>query len=171
LQNPSQINGDNLRHLRRETSRTFRKKKREYVKGKINELQTNSKKKHIRDLYRGINEVEKGYQPRINIIKNENGNLLKDPQSVLNRCKTFFNQVLNVRGVHDVRQTDIQTAEPLVPEPSLVEVEISVEKLKKIYKSPGTHEIPAELIKADGEILCSEIHKLIRPIWNELLQQ
>jgi hypothetical protein len=32
---------------------------------------------------------------------------------------------------------DIHTPEPLVPEPSLVEVEIAVEKLK-MYKSPGT---------------------------------
>jgi hypothetical protein len=29
-------------------------------------------------LYRGINEFKKGYQPRINIINNENGNLLWD---------------------------------------------------------------------------------------------
>jgi hypothetical protein len=69
LQNPSQINGDNLQNLRRETSRTFRNKKREYLKGKINELETNNKNKNIRDLYRGINEFMKGYQPRINIIK------------------------------------------------------------------------------------------------------
>jgi hypothetical protein len=43
LQNPSQINGDNLKNLRLETNRTFRKKKREYLKGKINELETNNK--------------------------------------------------------------------------------------------------------------------------------
>jgi hypothetical protein len=49
----------------------------------------------------------------------------------------FFNQVLNVHGVHDVRQVDIHTAEPLVPEPSLVEEEIAIGKLKS-YKSPGT---------------------------------
>jgi sorting nexin-29 len=55
---------------------------------------------------------------------------------------------------------DIHTAEPLVPEPSLVEVEISIGKLKS-YKSPGTDNIPAELIKAGGETLYSEIHKLI----------
>jgi hypothetical protein len=85
LQNPSQINGDNLQNLRHETNRTFRKKKREYLKGKINELETNNKNKNIRDLYRGINEFKKGYQPRINIIKDENDNLLADPQSVLNR--------------------------------------------------------------------------------------
>jgi hypothetical protein len=34
--------------------------------------------------------------------------------------------VLNVHGVHEVRQMDIHTAEPLVPEPSLVEVEITI---------------------------------------------
>jgi hypothetical protein len=53
-------------------------------------------------------------------------------QSVLDRWKNFFNQVVNVHGVHDVRQMDIHMAEPLVPEPSLVEVEIAIEKLKGI---------------------------------------
>jgi hypothetical protein len=78
LQNPSQINGDNFQNLRFETSRIFRNKKREYLKGKINELETNNKNKNIRDLYRSVNEFKEGYQPRINIIKDENGNLLAD---------------------------------------------------------------------------------------------
>jgi hypothetical protein len=42
-----------------------------------------------RDLYTGINEFKKGYQPRINIIKDENGNLIADPQNVLNRWKNL----------------------------------------------------------------------------------
>jgi tRNA nucleotidyltransferase/poly(A) polymerase len=37
---------------------------REYLKGKINELATNSKNKNIRDLYRGMNEFKRGYQHR-----------------------------------------------------------------------------------------------------------
>jgi hypothetical protein len=83
-----------------------------------------------------------------------------------------FNQVLNVRGVHDVRQMDIQTAEPLVLEPSLVEVKIAIGKLKS-YKSPVIDQIPAELIKEGGETLYSKIHKLICSILNkeELPQQ
>jgi hypothetical protein len=74
----------------------FRNKKREYHKGKINEFETNNKNKNIKDLYRGINEFNEGYQLRINIIKDENGYLLADSQNVLNRWKNFFNQVLNV---------------------------------------------------------------------------
>jgi hypothetical protein len=65
--------------------------------------------------------------------------------------KFFFNQVLNVHGVHDVRQMDIHMAEPLVPEPILIEVEIAIGKLKS-YKSLGTGQILAELIKTGGEI-------------------
>jgi hypothetical protein len=57
--------------------------------------------------------------------------------------------VLNVDGVHDVRQMDIHTAESLEPETSLVDVEIAIGKLKS-YKSPGTDQIPADLIKAGG---------------------
>jgi len=34
-----------------------------------------------------------------------------------------------MHGVSDVRQTEIHTAEPLVPEPSVFEVELAIEKL------------------------------------------
>jgi hypothetical protein len=55
LQDPSEINGDNLNNVRREASRHFRNRKRKCLRDKINELATNSKNKNIRDLYRGIN--------------------------------------------------------------------------------------------------------------------
>jgi hypothetical protein len=48
LQNPNQISGDNLQNLRCESSRTFRNKKREYLKDKINELETNNKTKILK---------------------------------------------------------------------------------------------------------------------------
>jgi hypothetical protein len=58
LQDPSEVYGDNLNNVRREASRQFRNKKKEYLKEEINELPTNSKNKIIRDLYRGINEFK-----------------------------------------------------------------------------------------------------------------
>ena len=56
-----------------------------------------------------------------------------------------FCKLLNVHGVNDVMQTEIHTAEPLVPEPSAFETEMATEKLKR-HKSPGIDQIPAELI-------------------------
>jgi hypothetical protein len=60
----------------------------------------------------------------------------------------------------------MHTAEPFVPEPSASEVEVAIRKLKR-YISPGVDQIPAELIQAGGETLCSEIHKLIKLIWKK----
>jgi hypothetical protein len=93
----------------------------------------------------------------------ERGDLLADPHNILNGWKDYFCQLLNVHGTGGVRQTEIHTAQPFVPEPSASEVEDAIGKLKR-YKSPGVDQIPAELIQAGGETLCSEIHKLINLI-------
>jgi hypothetical protein len=65
---------------------------------------------NIRDLYRGINQFKKGYQPRIHIIQEENGNQVSEPQNILHKWKHFFNQMVSVHGVHNVRQEDRETA-------------------------------------------------------------
>jgi hypothetical protein len=80
---PSEANEDKLIDVMREASRHFRQKKREYLKDKINELESNSKNKNIRDLYRGINEFKKGCQPRTNLVKDERCDLLADPHKML----------------------------------------------------------------------------------------
>jgi hypothetical protein len=52
----------------------IRNKTKEYLRDKMNEVWTNNKNKSIRGLYRGINEFTKGYQTRINIMRDVNGN-------------------------------------------------------------------------------------------------
>jgi hypothetical protein len=64
----------------------------------------NSKNKNIRVLYRGINEFKSGYQPRSNLLKDENCDLLADSHNTLNRRKNYFSQLLNVHNVSDARQ-------------------------------------------------------------------
>ena len=99
----NQSSVDNLNNVRHEASRHFRNKKKAYLKAKI-ELETNSKIKNIRDLYRGINDFKKGYQPRTNIVKDDKGDLVADSHSILDRWKNHFSQLLNVHGVNDVSQ-------------------------------------------------------------------
>jgi len=92
--------------------------------------------------------------------------LVTDFHSILARWRNHFSQLLNIRGVNDVGQTEVHTAEPLVPEPSAFEFELGIEKLKS-HKSPGTDQVLAELIKAGGRTICCEIHILIISIWNK----
>jgi len=53
----------------------------------MNDVETSSKNESFRDLYRDVNEFNKGYQPRTNSVKDENGDLLADTHSVFNRYK------------------------------------------------------------------------------------
>jgi hypothetical protein len=73
---------------------------------------------------------------------------------------------LNEHGGSYVRLAEIHTAEPLVPEPSVLEVELAIEKLKS-HKSPSINQIPAKLFKEGGRTFRSSIHKLIISIWNK----
>jgi hypothetical protein len=84
------------------------------------------------------------------LVKGEKGDLVADPHKILNRWKNYFCQLLEVHGAGGVRQTEMNTAEPFVPEPSSSEAEVAIGKLKR-YKSPGVDQIPAELIQAEGE--------------------
>ena len=93
-----------MNNVRRDASRHFRNKKKAYLKAKIEELETNSKIKNIRDLYRDINKFKKGYQPRTNIVNDGNGDLVADSKTILARWRNYFSQLWNVHGINDVRQ-------------------------------------------------------------------
>jgi hypothetical protein len=84
----------------------------------------------------------------------------------LARWRNNFSQLLNVHGINEVRQAEIHTTEPLVPETSVFEVELATEQMKS-HKSPSIDQLPAEVIKAGGRPICCEIHKLLISIWNK----
>ena len=56
--------------------------------------------------------------------------MVADTHSIMARWRKYFSQLLNVHGVDEVRQAEIHTEEPLVPEPSAFEFELAIEKLK-----------------------------------------
>ena len=99
------------------------------LRAKFEELETNNKIQNIRDLYRGISDLKKGYQLRCNIVKVEKGDLLADSHSIVVRWRKHFSQPFNKHGFKDVGQAEIHTAEPLVIEPSASEFQLAIDKL------------------------------------------
>jgi hypothetical protein len=77
--------------------------------------------------------------------------------------KKHFSQQFNVSALQCTTEQ-----QPLVPELSVFEGEMTIEKLKR-HDSPGTDQIPAELIKAGSRTICSEIHIIFNLIWNDEL--
>jgi hypothetical protein len=55
------MNGNNQNNMCDEE--TLWKRKRGYLEDKMQKLETNSIKKNIRDLYRGVTEFKKGHYP------------------------------------------------------------------------------------------------------------
>jgi len=74
--------------------------------------------------------------------------------------------MFKVHGVNDIRQTEIHTAEQLVPQMNAFEFESAIEKLKS-HNSSCTDQIPAELIKAGGTTIRYELHELFISFWKK----
>ena len=145
---------------------TFRNRNKEYLKAKIDLLETNRKTKNIRDVYRDTNDFKKGFQPRTNIVRDEKGNFVTDSNSVSAKWKNLFIQIMNVNEVNSVRQTEIRTAELTGPEPNAFEDEMAIEKLKR-HKSLGIDQLPVKLFKTASMTIRSEIHEVINSILNK----
>jgi hypothetical protein len=118
LQYSNQSNVDNLSNVQREASRHFRNKKKENLKAKIDELETNSNTKNIRDLYRVSIILRRVTSPELiqYVMRSVIGFAVS--HGTLTSWRNHFFQLLNVQAVIDFRQTQTHTAETPVPEPS-----------------------------------------------------
>ena len=106
LQNPNDQTAEYFINVRRDPCRMFWKKKRDYMMAKVNKLEENSKSKNIREMYKGINEFKKGYQPRAYVIKKHDGTIVADTTSILSRWEQFFSNLLNVHQNSDLEGSE-----------------------------------------------------------------
>jgi len=89
--------------------------------------------------------IKRDYQPRMNVVKDEKGDLNTDFHCILARWRNHFCQLL--RGLMMLDRLKYRQESHMHPnEPSAFEVKIATEKLKR-HKSPVIDEILTELIK------------------------
>jgi len=86
---------------------------------------------------------------------------------ILTRWRNHFSYLLNVHGVNIVRQAELRITQRTVSEQCAFEVEMATGMLKR-HRSPDINQIPAEMNKAGGKTICSEIHKLVNSTWNKV---
>jgi hypothetical protein len=63
-------------------------------------------------------------------VKDDKGDLVADSNSILVKWRNYFGKLLNAHEVSDIRQAEVHTENPLVPETTAFEIELAIENLK-----------------------------------------
>jgi hypothetical protein len=72
------------------------------------------------------------------LVEDERGDLLGDSHKIINRWNNYFCQLLDVHGEGGVRQTEMHTAKPLVPQCNVSDIEVAIGKLKIAWFLSGS---------------------------------
>ena len=102
----------------------------------------------VRKFYQNVKRLTEGYKPGVSSCKDENGNLVTDPQGVLRLYRKHFSTLL--RGEDDTntafRDVDpnlIDDDDVEIPPPSHEEVKVAIMRLKN-NKAAGPDGLLAE---------------------------
>jgi hypothetical protein len=63
--------------------------------------------------------LNKGFQPRLDISKDRNGNVIGDKSEIMNRCVEYFEETLNRTHEQETEKIQYITAEIEIDSPSL----------------------------------------------------
>ena len=153
--------------VRRTTRNLLKAKKRQYILGLVEELEQESRAKNSGEFFRRLKSFRRGFQPNRQVLRSRNGELISDSVRILEEWKTYFNSLLNGPIPDDPLPPpeDLDDVQPDVPPVTLEEVKASVDRLKK-RKACGADDIPSELWKCGGDVVCEALHRLITKVWD-----
>lgn len=153
--------------LRRQEKRLHRRKKRELQDRTLLELERLQSAHESRKFYKQINNQRRGFNPRLNMCRAQDGSLLAAKHDVLNRFREHFDSLYNGVGEEaaDIDYSFLNDDGRNLATPTFEEVSAAISSLKN-NKAPGPDNIPAELLKWGGEELATEIYQLVLHIWN-----
>ncbi|XP_054289925.1 uncharacterized protein LOC129005133 [Macrosteles quadrilineatus] len=161
----SKSNEDREEYFRvnKETTRTLRKKKREYLKGLLEKAERDQSAQNARDFFKCVRHFRSGYTANAFGIKDKEGNILVQKQEVTNRWREHFEELLNGEEIDNNEEIPIyHDVQPLVENPSIEEVEQALNSLKD-NKSPGEDaHVKARRIRWAGHALRRERGSLLK---------
>jgi len=141
---------------RKEEKKIHKKRKREWEKKQLEELQDLYCTREVRKFYSKVKETKKEYEPRVNICKAKDGSIICNQNEVLARWNEYFNDLLNKNNNQEHTAADDENilliGGPIVEKidpPTLEELEIAIKKIRN-NKASGADGITAELIKQGG---------------------
>lgn len=151
---------------RKNCKKVLQQEKRKFINSVLKTAENDHSQGRVRNFFRTIKNF-KQFNPVCKVIKDQDGQILMDSKSRVERWKDYFVNLLNGTAPNNPIHTQVfQGAEPLVQKISHEEFETAIAGLKN-WKAPGSDGIAAELIKYGGKILHHSLFKLCNKIWDE----
>jgi hypothetical protein len=135
IQRNTRANKEEYNRKRIAAARVCRRKKREALKKKVDEIVEYYTKNESKKLYKRIREVTQEFKPRINACRNSDGKMLTENEDIQRRLKEYFESVLTGNS-DDTDSTTFFTAENEDKQPNYEEVAYVI-KCLKIHKAAG----------------------------------
>ena len=170
---------EDFKEKRRIASRTCRRKKRLWENKRLLDMQNDFMGNQNRKYFKFVKEIKTGFQPRVNLCLDKNGNLISEEEKVLKRWKEFFSDLLNrensVEGGMSIEDdVDGNPASNTIVEEELAQLPPTLNEIRDVItrirnnKAPGADNITGELIKYGGEELANSISILVQKIWSNI---
>lgn len=154
---------------RREVQRTLRTLQNKWWMEKAYEIQSFADRNDMHNFYNAVKSIYGPISHRITPLKTADGlKVLKDQNSILERWAEHFNTLLNQDSDADYtilnELPEFPPIDNLSQPPTFLEVLSAVRSLKD-NKSPGSDNIPAELLKQGGYLCTRTLHHYITKAW------
>lgn len=168
LQRETRQNYEQYKEARRKANQVIRMKKRNFIKANITKLEEFNFQNESKKFYQALKKMTKGFQPRVDACKDQNGSIIVEEEKVLDRWAEFFEDLLNVEEnqLDENEKPAFLTAEPYIIKPSIDEIE-EIIKQQRNGKAPGEDQMPVEFFKYGGKEMITLLHKIIIDIWDQ----
>ncbi|XP_072020216.1 uncharacterized protein [Amphiura filiformis] len=151
--------------LSRRIQRRTRQDKQDFLERKCKEVESHSSTNHYRDLFRAVKEITGKKTPKLDVIKDEDGEILTESDQIKQRWQQYCQGLYASKDGLGGETEPIEVDEN---EPDILRSEV-VMAMKKMRtgKAPGYDDIPAELIKETGDEGVDVVHKLCNLLWKD----
>lgn len=171
LANPNEQTKKKYANARKLCQKEVRCIKDQWWKKKMEELQTFIDENDSHSLYDGIKKIVGPVKKPLTIVKDAEGNEIKEKEKQLTRWNEHFQDVLNQPNT--VQLCSLASIDPnlIAPNPDVFDGPPNQQEIKdaicqlKNRKSPGEDSIPAELLKAGGNVSVERLESLFQNIW------
>ncbi|KAK9719661.1 hypothetical protein QE152_g22553 [Popillia japonica] len=154
---------------RKEAKKICRKKKRESIEKRIQQLENSYIKKQTREFYQNIKSSKRRNQEnKLIFCKDKQGQLVGGMQESLERWAEYFKEVFEIEWnepreiEEDWRVGEDEQEEP----PTKQEIQAIIRKFKS-SKAPGENGITAEMLKVGGQDLENSLYSIINTVWKD----